>query len=182
MWLSNSLVVSAHAVSLREPDGFNDTLSINLAFENGSIGTICYFANGSSRVPKEYIEVYSAGLTGVIRDFREHEVFHDGGSHRRKTIHQDKGQSHMIRQFLDRLKAGGGPILNPTESLVVMQACFAVEESLRTQNVVFLRSGVFPERTASHDRSEETDAASVPAARVSAPAVAEPVPECKSPC
>ncbi|MBN2312749.1 MAG: Gfo/Idh/MocA family oxidoreductase [Sedimentisphaerales bacterium] len=156
MWLSDSLIISVHAVSLPDPDGFNDTVSINLAFENGSIGTICYFANGARNVPKEYLEVYSSGLTGMIHDFRGHQVFHDGKSQRRKTGHQDKGQSHMISRFLDRLKAGGKPIISPSESFLVMKACFAVEESIRTQNVVSLYSDGSPDPISESDRSEES--------------------------
>lgn len=161
MWLCDSAVVSVHAISLRDPDDFHDTLSINLAFANGSIGTLCYFANGSSRVPKEYIEVYSGGLTGVVRDFREHQIFGDGSSRRRKTLYQDKGQAQMIRAFLDRLKAGGEPVMDPQESFTVMQACFAAEESLRTQTVVSLCPSAVPGDTA-RDRSEDAQAAPIP--------------------
>ena len=38
-----------------------DTVTINLKFVNGSIGTIHYFANGSKSYPKERLEVFAAG-------------------------------------------------------------------------------------------------------------------------
>jgi len=177
MWLSNSLVVSVHAVSLRDPDGFDDTLSINVTFENGSIGTICYFANGSRNVPKEYVEVYSAGMTGMIHNFREHQVFHDGKSHRKKTGHQDKGQSHMIGRFLDRLKAGGEPIIRPSESFLVTQACFAVEESIRTQNVVSLRPHGSPDDMIESYRPEKPHIAPIRTRPVTVPKMARKVPD-----
>ena len=36
----------------------DDTTSINIKFENGSIGTIHYFANGSKSYPKERLEIF----------------------------------------------------------------------------------------------------------------------------
>lgn len=175
MWLSNSFVVSVHAVSLRDLDGLNDTLSINLTFENGSIGTICYFANGSRKVPKEYLEVYSAGLTGMIHDFREHLVFYNGKSHRKRTGHQDKGQSHMINRFINRLKAGEEPIVSPSESFLVTKACFAVEESIRTQNVVSMRPDVSSDHMSESYRSKKPYIAPIRTIRVEVPRMAQKV-------
>ncbi len=37
-----------------------------MAYENGSIGTIAYYANGDRALPKERIEVFSLGRTAVI--------------------------------------------------------------------------------------------------------------------
>lgn len=162
MWLCDSAVVSVHAVSLRDPDDFHDTAAINLVFANGSIGTLCYFANGSSKMPKEYIEVYSGGLTGVLRDFREHQIFGDGSPRRQRTLYQEKGQAQMIRAFLDRLKTGGEPLMSPHGCFTVMQACFAVEESLRTQTVVSLCPGGGLQDIA-HDRPEDRHAVPIPA-------------------
>ncbi len=176
IWLAGSLVVSVHAFSLRDPDDLDDTVSINLAFENGSVGTICYFANGSNKVPKEHLEVYSAGLTGVIHDFREHQIFHEGRSRRSRTMQQDKGQAPMIGRFLDRLKAGGEPIVDPRESFVVMKACFAVEQSLRTQSIVPVSEAGLSSHAGADSRFNGQRVTSVPSTHVADPGVGEPVP------
>ena len=38
-----------------------DTATIQLSFEDGSIGTIHYYANGSKSFPKERLEVFAGG-------------------------------------------------------------------------------------------------------------------------
>lgn len=138
VWMANSLPRSVHAIAVRDPHNLNDTLSINLAFENGSIGTICYFANGSTKVPKEHIEVYCAGLTGVIRNFRRLEIYGDGRPLHRRLLNQDKGQAQMVRLFLKSIKEGSVPLIAPREIYAVTKACFAILESIRLQEVVFL--------------------------------------------
>src|SRR5690606_31039513 len=47
----------------------HDNIAIVLKFSNGSVGNITYVANGDKSMPKEYIEVFSAGNVGVIHDF-----------------------------------------------------------------------------------------------------------------
>lgn len=77
---------------MRECNGLEDTLSISLHCENGSISSIHYFANGSKRVRKEYVEVYQSGVTLFLNDFREVSVFGSGLLMRKRMLSQDKGQ------------------------------------------------------------------------------------------
>lgn len=137
-WLCGALPAYVHAVALPDPNGLNDTLSINLQFANGSIGAVSYFANGSREMPKEYVEVYSGGLTAVSRDFKELEIYATGKPRRRKTLVQDKGQANMIRAFITRIKEGGVPLIPAEEIFAVTRATLAVQESLRTRRVVAL--------------------------------------------
>jgi predicted dehydrogenase/threonine dehydrogenase-like Zn-dependent dehydrogenase len=129
---------SLHAAAIPDPSGWNDTLSVNLEFPNGSIATICYFANGSKEVPKEYVEVHSAGLTGIIRDFKELEIYFTSKPHRKRSFVQDKGQATMIREFIRSINEGGLPIISPTEIFAVMRATFAVHDSLRIGQAISL--------------------------------------------
>ncbi len=48
-----------------------DTVSIQLKFADGSIGTIHYFANGSKRFPKERLEVFAGGRILQLNNFRK---------------------------------------------------------------------------------------------------------------
>ena len=137
-WLCDSVPIRIYAAALPDPDGLNDTLNINLEMENGSIGTICYFANGSSKLPKEYIEVYCAGLTGIIKDFKELEIFTNGKSIRKKSLVQNKGQASMISEFINRIKNGGLPLINPEEIFTVTQATFAIIDSIKKHQAISL--------------------------------------------
>ncbi|MHC4703571.1 MAG: Gfo/Idh/MocA family oxidoreductase [Planctomycetota bacterium] len=135
-WLCGSLPRHVHAVAIPDGDGLNDTVSINLQFDNGSVGAISYFANGSKELPKEYIEVFSSGLTGIIQDFKEMRIYGKGKPSRNRLLNQDKGQVEMMRQFIELLKRGGSPLISPDEIFTVTEACFAVLKSLKTRQSV----------------------------------------------
>lgn len=138
VWMASSLPRSVHATAMPDPHGLNDTITINLSFDNGSIGTICYFANGSPQFAKEYIEVYSGGLTGVIQDFKRLRIHGGGSPLHQRSFSQNKGQKSMLRQFLQSIKDGGMPLITPREIVAVTRACFAVVESIRRREAVFL--------------------------------------------
>jgi len=137
-WMCGSLPIMVFATALPDPHGLNDTVSINLSFGNGSLGTIDYFANGSKELPKEHIEIYSSGLTGIIEDFKEMQIYGKGKPVRRRLMNQDKGQSQMMTQFLQRVKAGGEPLMSAEGLFAVTLACFAALESIKTRQAVAL--------------------------------------------
>jgi polar amino acid transport system substrate-binding protein len=137
-WLCGALPRQIHAVAIPDPDGLNDTVNINLQFANGSIGSLSYFSNGSKEIPKEYVEVYSAGLIGIIRDFKELEIHSTGKPRRKKILAQDKGQAGMVRAFIKSIKDGGSPLIGADEIFAVTRTTLAVLESLRTHQAVSL--------------------------------------------
>ena len=49
----------------------SDKMSIVLGFEDGSVGTVNYFANGSKAYPKEQVEVFSEGRVLRLDNFRQ---------------------------------------------------------------------------------------------------------------
>jgi len=137
-WLCGALPRHVHAVAIPDPDGLNDTVSINLQFANGSIGNLNYFSNGSKEMPKEYIEVYSAGLTGIIKDFKVLEIHSIGKPRHKKILVQDKGQACMVKAFIKSIKEGGSLLIPADEISAVTRTTFAVLESLRTRQAVSL--------------------------------------------
>jgi len=48
----------------------NDNLSINISFEDGSLGTLLYIAIGNTKLPKERVEVHFANKSIVLDDFK----------------------------------------------------------------------------------------------------------------
>lgn len=131
VYMSGSLPVRVYASALPDPQHLNDTVSINVEFENGSIGTIAYFSNGSKSLSKEYVEVYQSGLTGILRDFKELEIYGAGKPYRKKIMGQDKGQKLMIAEFLGAIQNGEVSPIRLDEIFSVTRATFAIIESLQ---------------------------------------------------
>ncbi|RWC06676.1 MAG: dehydrogenase [Mesorhizobium sp.] len=88
-----------------------DVLSIQLAFGNGSIGTIHYMANGSKAFPKERLEVFAAGKVLQLDNFRSLHGYGWQGFSRMRMWRQDKGQKGCAAAFVEAVKRGtGSPI------------------------------------------------------------------------
>lgn len=91
------------AARLATPAVTGDTASLGLTFEDGSIGTIHYFANGNKSFPKERIEAFAGGRILQLDNFRRLRGF--GWPHF-STLGgggQDKGQKHCAVAFIDAL-------------------------------------------------------------------------------
>ena len=53
----------------------NDTFTINLTFDDGSINSIHYFSNGNKAVPKEKLEVFCGGRILSLNNFKKMQGF-----------------------------------------------------------------------------------------------------------
>lgn len=137
-FMCGSLPLSVYAAALPDPEGLNDIITVTLRFQNGSIGTVHYFANGSKELPKEYLEIYQAGKTGVLEDFKNTTIYGSGKLQKFKTINQDKGQKRMMRDFLEGIENGTSCPISIEEIFAVTRASFAVAQSLANREEVLL--------------------------------------------
>jgi predicted dehydrogenase/threonine dehydrogenase-like Zn-dependent dehydrogenase len=137
--INGSLPEQVFAAALKGHSDAEDTLTVNLSFENGSIGAISYFSNGSRALPKEYLEVYRAGATALIRDFRELQEFGSGKPFNKKLLTQDKGQKKMVMKTINAVKNGGSSPIPFDEIYSSTLATFGIADSLRTNTAVRIR-------------------------------------------
>lgn len=133
VFLTGSFPKYVYAVSMTDPNHLNDTVNINLEFENGSIGTMSYFSNGAKSVPKENIEVYHAGMTAIIHDFKSLEIHGGKKPFKKRLLSQNKGQKNMIKEFLRAVKDGLSSPIPFNEVYAVSLATFKAVESIRTR-------------------------------------------------
>ena len=131
-YIIGSLPVSVYAASISDAQGHDDTLSISLKYENGSIGSIQYFANGPKSLAKEYVEIYGHGTTAILKDFRELEIYGTGKPFKKKLLSQDKGQKNEVKSFIDSILKGEEPIIAPHEIFNTSEVTFKIIESIRT--------------------------------------------------
>lgn len=107
----------ARAALLRMDTATRDTISIQLLFADGSIGTVHYLANGSKAFPKERLEVFASGRILQLDNFRKLRGFGWPDFKRMHLWRQDKGQTACAKAFVDAL-AGQGPIPIPLGELI----------------------------------------------------------------
>jgi predicted dehydrogenase/threonine dehydrogenase-like Zn-dependent dehydrogenase len=106
-YINGSLPVSVYAIAMKNTESNYDTLNISLNYQNGSIGTISYFANGDKCLPKERVEIFAHGNVAVIDDYKALDIFAQGKREKKKIFNQDKGQRAEISQFVDSIIFGG---------------------------------------------------------------------------
>ncbi|MGE5466097.1 MAG: bi-domain-containing oxidoreductase [Ignavibacteria bacterium] len=94
-----------------------DTVTMQLQFADGSIGTIHYFANGSKSFPKERLEVFAAGRVLQLDNFRRLRGYGWPGFDTMRLWRQDKGQRDCAAAFVQAV-AEGGPAPIPFEELM----------------------------------------------------------------
>jgi predicted dehydrogenase len=108
-----------------------DNFVVSLDFENGSIATITYLANGHPRAGKELLEVSGGGMTARLEDFRSLQIDRLGRSIGiRSRWDQDKGHRGEWTA-LSKWIRGNGPEPLPFDELRrTMRVVFAAADSL----------------------------------------------------
>ena len=88
------------------PSIMTDQSSITLGFEDGSLGTILYLANGASNFPKERIEVFSNGKVLQLDNFRRLKGYGWKNFKKLNLWSQDKGQQDCPKAFINAIETG----------------------------------------------------------------------------
>src|SRR5688572_26850321 len=133
-YLAGSPVEEVSAV--RSAAGEED-VAVSLRMRNGSMATVAYLVGGSSRVPKERLEIFGSGQTTIVDDFRR-VAFNgrDASAWRSLWRRQDKGHRAELEAFVEAV-AHQGPSPVPMDSAInSTRATFAILRSLETNSAV----------------------------------------------
>ena len=127
---STPVTVEADAI----PRGAEDRDAIiQLAFSDGSIGTIHYVCSGDRVFGKERVEVFGGGAAAVLDDFQRLELGHHGRKQvRRSWLRQDKGHRAEWREFAKSICSGGPAPISFEEICATTLATIRITESLRS--------------------------------------------------
>jgi predicted dehydrogenase len=128
-FLAGSGIVGSDIVTLQQGQG--DTASIQLAFADGSIGTVHYFANGSKAFPKERLEVFVHGRILQLDNFRNLKGFGWPGFKKMNLWRQDKGQVACAAAFVEAIRDGKPSPIPLEELLEVSQVTIQLAEKAR---------------------------------------------------
>lgn len=119
--------------------GFNgmpevrDTATMSLIFEDGSTGTIHYFANGHKAYPKERLEVFCAGRILQLDNFRKLRGWGWRGFRKMNLWRQDKGNENCVRAFVNAVRDGQPSPTPFYETYEVSRLSIELAEAVRSK-------------------------------------------------
>lgn len=133
-YLVGSAITKYHAIKIGG-DSFNeindDKSSITLSFEDGSFGTIHYFANGGNEFPKERIDVFCENSVLQMDNYRVLKGFSWPGFSSKKIFKQDKGQKACVSAFIDSIRNGESSPISFEEILEISRISIEIANTLR---------------------------------------------------
>jgi predicted dehydrogenase/threonine dehydrogenase-like Zn-dependent dehydrogenase len=113
----------------------SENASVLLRFADGSNAVVNYFCNGSRAYDKERVELYKAGRTIIIANWRSIRSF---GFRRdiQKRLPQDKGHATLMKKWVASLNGKADSPIAFEEIMNSSLATIAMEESLATNHWV----------------------------------------------
>ena len=133
-FLTGSPISGFQAASIGKGAGMkvaDDKASMTLRFEDGSIGTIHYLANGHTSFQKERVEVFAGGRILQLANYRKLKGYGWPGFRTMNLWRQDKGQKACAAAFVQAVEQGGAAPIPLVEILEVSRVSIEVAESLR---------------------------------------------------
>ncbi|GAB4021431.1 bi-domain-containing oxidoreductase [Spirosoma koreense] len=116
-YLTGSRVASVCMNTMGQENETSDVASMLLRYENGSMGVINYFSNGSKAYAKERVEVYSQERTLVLDNFRQLSGYGFRGFSR-MAGRQNKGHAELISQLIRQVRGVPGQMNESKPELI----------------------------------------------------------------
>ncbi len=108
----------------------DDNISVNIEFEDKSIGSLVYTALGDKSLPKEYMEIFYGGDVYIIDDFKEGRWHHSGEV--KKYKEKGKGHKEEIEAFFHSIKSGSESPISFNSIYLTTLTTFKIKGSLST--------------------------------------------------
>jgi predicted dehydrogenase/threonine dehydrogenase-like Zn-dependent dehydrogenase len=128
-FLGGSSIAGHSVMKMDSPTG--DTVTINLQFIDGSMGTVHYLANGSKAFPKERLEIFTGGRVLQLDNFRRLTGFGWPGFKKMNLWRQDKGQKACAAAFVQAVEQGQSTPIPFDEVMEVTKITINIAEALR---------------------------------------------------
>lgn len=107
-----------------------DKVTVTLSFEDGSLGTVHYLANGHASFPKERIEIFNGGRVLQIDNFRRMRAWGWKNVSAPRVKGQDKGHSALAAAFVTAIREGGESP-TPFDEVMEVSRCVVALAALR---------------------------------------------------
>lgn len=133
-YLVGCKIINFRVQSLRETykHKFNDDkFIVTLAFEDGSIASITYLANGHRGFPKERIEIFTAGRVLQLDNFRTLKGWGWAKFSSMRLWRQNKGQAECVEAFVKAVRGLAPAPISKNEIFEVSRLSIQIAEALR---------------------------------------------------
>ncbi len=127
MYLAKSKIIDLNILYSQDEKVCPDTFTLNIKFENGSIGNINYFSNGNKRFQKERLEVFTSGRIYQIQNFQKLKAWGSPNLQTVRKLIQDKGQRECVDIFIES-------IMNANQSPIPFEEMYEVHKWLLIAN------------------------------------------------
>jgi len=125
-----SALVGQHPVEVHAM-GAGESIQATLRFAEDSVATISYVTNGSSRFPKETLDIAGDGRNGRLDNFQRVTVWSSKGKHSHRILaRQDKGQRSDLDRFVHAVRTGSSMPITLESLAATTRATLAVGSSL----------------------------------------------------
>ena len=108
-----------------------DSISVNLQFADGSVGTLEYIALGDTTLPKEFCEIHGEGSTATMDNFCKTVCSGKLGKRKLKGK-QQKGFAEELAATVEAVKLGGAMPIPFDQILNVTKTTFAVLKAVKS--------------------------------------------------
>jgi predicted dehydrogenase/threonine dehydrogenase-like Zn-dependent dehydrogenase len=126
-WWTGSEPVAVTALT----SGGRGNLQVSVRYDDGSLGTITYFANGNARFPKETFEAVCGGRVARLDNFKRATVWSGRRQKSSRTLGRpDKGQNAELSAFFEAVRTGGPMPISLGSLVATTRATLAVDDSL----------------------------------------------------
>lgn len=139
IFLAGSKVNTVSAVSMNNSGNLDDTLTISMKFQDGSIANISYFSNGNKTMSKEFIEIFSGQNIVQIHDFQKLKIYTPGKKIVKKYNIQDKGHTNQIKSFLRSINEGLPSPISFEDIYHSMKITLEVSNSLKESRTIHIQ-------------------------------------------
>ena len=132
-FLAGAKSTSVQAMPMMETgQPLGDKLVFSIAFENGSIATVQYLANGNKAFPKERIEVFAAGGFIQLDNYKVMKSYGWPGFKHMKLASQDKGNQACVKAFVESIERGEEALIPFAELIEVSEITFQINQLIQS--------------------------------------------------
>lgn len=133
-YVCGSPVVKVQAMCIKTTNGAEtpeDSISVNLQFADGSVGTLEYVALGDTTLPKEWCEIHGEGSTATMDNFCKTVCTGKLGK-RKLSGKQQKGFAEELAATISAVKNGTAMPIPFEEILNVTKTTFAILKAVKS--------------------------------------------------